>query len=94
MFKQLKILNLRVTNIKEEIIITALNRLYFLVARVAQSIRHPTLGSNQGHDFRVLGSSLASGSALSTESVCLSPSLWAPLPCPCALSLCFSFSNK
>jgi len=41
---------------------------------VAQSVERPTLDFGSDHDLRVLESSPASGSALSVESACPSPS--------------------
>lgn len=47
----------------------------------AQSIKLPSLGLGSGHDLRVMGSSpmSVSGSLLSTELACPSPSLTVPL---------------
>ena len=46
-------------------------------AWVAQLVKHPILDFSSGHDLRVLGSNPISGSMLSTECACPSPS--APL---------------
>lgn len=43
-------------------------------ARVAQLVEHVTLDLGSGHDLGVRGSSPVSGSELSAESACFSPS--------------------
>ena len=53
----------------------------------AQSVKH--LAFSSGHDPRVLGWGLTSGSLLSRESASLSPSA-SPPACVCALSLSLS----
>lgn len=54
---------------------------------VAQPVEQPALGFSPGHDFRVSGSSSASGSGLSTESAGDNLSRPLLLLLPCSLSL-------
>ena len=66
---------------------------------MAQSVKHPTLGFDSGHDLRVVRlspmSSFASGSALRRSLIDIFFLLLPPpLPHLCILTLARSLSNK